>query len=80
MGGGFNQNLLIKFMSSKVCEEIQKLFKMLMKFLFFCSLQEITTFLTGNFSKKKPLIWFFCPHVQLDQNAILDLTILIRSF
>jgi hypothetical protein len=72
MGGGFNQNLLMKFMSSKVCEEIQNLFKMLMKFLFFCSLQEIMTFLIGNFNKKKPLIRFFCPHVQLDQNAILD--------
>jgi hypothetical protein len=36
------------------------------------SLQEIIAFLTGNFGKKKTPIWFFCPHVQLDQNAIMD--------
>jgi len=29
---------------------------------------------------KKPPIWFFCPHIQLDQNAILDKLIWIRSF
>jgi hypothetical protein len=33
-------------------------------------------FLTKNFSKKNP-IWFFCLHVQLDQNVILDKSIWI---
>jgi hypothetical protein len=29
-------------------------------------------FFYEEFWSKKPPIWFFCPHVQLDQNAILD--------
>jgi hypothetical protein len=36
------------------------------------SLWEITAFLTGNFGKKTPAHMIFFPHVQLDQNAILD--------
>jgi len=35
------------------------------------ALQEILTFLIGNFWSKKPPIWHFCLNVQLDQSAIL---------
>ncbi len=42
--------------------------------------QEIMTFLTGNFDKKNPPIWLFCPQVQLDQNAILDKSIWTQLF
>ncbi len=35
MSGGFN-HLLMKLMSSKMCEEVQNLFKILMNFYFFC--------------------------------------------
>jgi hypothetical protein len=43
------------------------------------TLQEIMAFLIENFGKKNPPM-VFCPHVQLDQSVILDLTILTRSF
>jgi hypothetical protein len=66
MGGGFNQNLLMKFMFSKVCENIQNLFKMLMIF-FFGSLQKIMTFLTRNFSRKNPSYGFFTPMSNLNK-------------
>jgi len=37
-------------------------------------------FFDKKFWSKKPPIWFFCPHVQLDQSAILDKLIWIWSF
>jgi len=43
-------------------------------------LQEITIFLTNNFDKKKPPTWFFCPHVQFDQSAILEKSIWTQPF
>jgi hypothetical protein len=43
----------------------------------FKTLEEITAFLIENFGKKTlPVI--FCPHIQLDQNAILDKLIWTR--
>jgi hypothetical protein len=36
MGGGFQQFVLMKFKSLKMCEAIWNLFKMLMKFVFVC--------------------------------------------
>jgi hypothetical protein len=45
------------------------------------TLQEISTFLTGNFSKKNPPpLWFFCPLVQFNQSVILDKSIWTQPF
>ncbi len=44
------------------------------------ALQEIMVFLIKNFGYKNSPYGFFCPHVQLDQNVILDPTILTKYF
>jgi hypothetical protein len=49
------------------------------KFIANKTLQEILTFLLGILVKKTP-IWFFCPHVQLYQSAILDKSIWTQPF
>jgi hypothetical protein len=36
IGGVLKQKLFIKLMSSNVCDVVQNLFKMLMKFILFC--------------------------------------------
>ncbi len=37
-------------------------------------------FFDREFWSKKPPIWFFCPHVQFDQSAILEKSIWIQLF
>jgi hypothetical protein len=67
VGGSNNINYQIKRLAWS--KKFPSIFRMP---TFSCHYKRMLFFFIENFGNKKPLIWFFCPHVQLDKNAILD--------